>query len=132
MNNKINILIADDTPTMRHLIKGILLNAGYKNFTEVENGMAVMEKLKQNQFHLIICDWDMPKMDGLEVLRYVRQHTRHALIPFVLVTAISDASKVVTAVAQGMDDYIIKPIRADDFIRRVNAVLQKSKLAAAG
>lgn len=123
MNKLANILIVDDTNTMRNLIKSVLINAGFKNFVEAENGIVALDKMQQEQFDLVICDWDMPKMDGLEVLAKMRLQDHHENTPFILVTAISEAKKVVTAIEKGLDDYIIKPIKPDDFIKRIGAVL---------
>lgn len=128
MGNQLKIMIADDTHTMRSVIKNILVSAGFANFEEAENGQVVMQKLQQESFHLVICDWDMPKMDGLEVLRNMRADESHFNIPFILVTAITDANKVVAAIEEGVDDYIIKPLKPANFIQRVKDVLQNSRL----
>ena len=129
MHKNLNILIADDAHSMRSLIKGVLLKAGFVNFAEADNGLAVMQKLEQEQFHLVICDWDMPKMDGIEVLRNMRADESHFKIPFILLTAITDATKVVAAIEEGVDDYIIKPLKPDNFIQRVKEVLKNSRVA---
>lgn len=129
MYNKIKILIADDASSMRHLIKGALIKAGFSQFDEAENGQVVMKKLNEDQFHLVVCDWDMPVMDGLEVLRDMRASESLYNIPFILVTATSDANKVVSAIQQGVDDYVIKPLKPNDFIQRVTEVLKRSKLS---
>lgn len=131
MQQQIKILIADDTSSMRHMLKGMLVKAGFADFAEAENGMVVMQKLKQDRFHLVVCDWDMPLMDGLEVLRNMRADETLHQIPFILVTAIADATKVVAAIEHGVDDYIIKPIKPDDFIQRIHDVLNRSKLSFA-
>ncbi len=128
MYNKIKILIADDTSSMRNVIKGVLIKAGFTNFDEAENGKVVLQKLSEDRFHLVVCDWDMPVMDGLAVLRDMRADESLYKIPFILVTAIADAQKVVSAIEQGVDDYIIKPLKPDDFIHRVTDVLKRSKL----
>lgn len=131
MQRQAKILIADDTHTMRNLIKGMLVQTGFVNFEEAENGMIVLEKLKQDRFHLVICDWEMPKMDGLEVLRNMRADESLFKIPFILVTTTSEATKVVAAIEEGVDDYIIKPLKPDNFTKRVKDVLSNSKLSFA-
>jgi len=118
LTNK-KILIADDTSTMRSLMKGVLIRNGFTDIDEAENGQAVMQKLAQQPYQLVICDWNMPVMDGLEVLKTMRANDAFSKIPFMCVTAIADASKVVFAIQQGVDDYIIKPLKPDDFARRV-------------
>ena len=123
MRKQIKILIADDNHSIRNLIKSMLVKTGLVNFDEAENGIRVLEKLKKDRFHLVICDWDMPGMDGLEVLRSVRADESLFKIPFILVTATAEASKVAAAIEEGVDGYIIKPFRLDDFTKRINNVL---------
>ncbi len=128
MRDKIKIMIADDTSSMRNVIKGVLIQAGFTNFDEAENGQVVLQKLKQEPFHLVLCDWEMPVMDGLAVLRDMRADESLYRIPFILVTAINDAAKVISAIEQGVDDYVIKPLKPGDFIQRVKDVLQRNEL----
>ena len=127
MQKQVKILITDDAAPMRSLIKGALVKAGYSDFDEAENGLVALEKLKKDRFHLVICDWDMPSMDGLEVLRKMRQDDAIADIPFILVTSSTEADKVVKAIEEGVDDYIIKPLKPDNFTKRVKDVLSNAQ-----
>lgn len=119
------ILIVDDAPSMRSVLKGALLNAGFVNFSEADSGQAAINLLEQDKFQLIICDMDMPKGNGLEVLREVRCKEEIADTPFIMVSAISEAQKVVKIIEEGVDDYIIKPIKPEAFARRVKGVLKE-------
>lgn len=126
MLDKIKVLIVDDAPTMRNVIKGALLNAGFSHFSEAENGQAAINLLNQESYHLVICDLEMPKVDGLAVLRTLRTSESMAKIPFIMVSAISNAEKVVKIIEEGVNDYVIKPIKPDAFARRVKEVLKEA------
>jgi len=123
MQKQPKILIADDTHPIRHMIKIMLMNAGFTDLDEAENGLKVLEKLKKDCFSLVICDWDMPRMDGLEVLRNMRADESLAKIPFVLLTGAAEADKVAIAIKAGVDDYITKPIKPDNLAKRVKGLL---------
>lgn len=128
MIHNAKILIADDMSTMRNIIKGVLIRGGFTNIDEAENGKVIMKKLSENDYHLVVSDWEMPEMDGLSVLNNMKAHETLHKIPFILVTSIADASKVVSAIQQGVDDYVIKPVKPDDFLHRVMDVLKRSQL----
>ena len=130
MTKQLRILIIDDVTTTRSLIKRTLFSAGFVNFVEAENGHAALQKLSQEPFQLVISGWEMPRMTGLEMLQNMRSNESHMKIPFILVTSVTEASKVVSAIQEGVDDYIIKPLKPDDFIKRVKAVLKNSQLVA--
>lgn len=133
MFNKIRVLIVDDAPTMRNVLKSALVNAGFTNFTEADNGQAAINLLGQETFHLIICDLEMPKVGGLDVLREVRSSEKLANIPFVMVSAVSSAERVVQIIEEGVNDYVIKPIKPEPFTRRVIDILKEAlpKMASA-
>lgn len=128
MLDKIKILIVDDAPTMRSVIKGALVNAGFVNFDEADNGLVALDKLNKDEFHLVLCDLDMPKMDGLGVLRDMRTTEKLENIPLIIISAIAKPEKVIQLIEEGVNDYIIKPIKPDALVQRVKDVLKDTKV----
>jgi len=125
MSNMPKILIADDIQMIRRALKTALLKAGFTGITEAKNGVEVIEHLKQAEFDLIICDWEMPEMSGIETLRYVRQDDRHKDTPFVMVTSVAEAASIRQAVIDGVTDYIVKPVKPDLFIGKIMFILRQ-------
>lgn len=117
------ILITDDMQSMRGMLKSILVQAGFDNLTEAENGQSAMNKLQEEKFDLVICDWDMPRMSGLEVLESIRADESLHQIPFIMVTANSDRDKVTRAIDAGTDGYIIKPLQPDTLLQLTTKLL---------
>lgn len=118
-----NILITDDMPSMRGMVKSILLHAGFTNLTEADSGHATIGKLKEEKFDLLICDWDMPRMSGLEVLETIRADDDLYKIPFIMVTATADRDKVKLAIDAGTDGYIIKPLQPETLLQVISKLL---------
>ncbi|MDH5178213.1 MAG: response regulator [Gammaproteobacteria bacterium] len=125
MPSPLKIMIVDDATSMRNLLKAALLNAGFEEFVEADNGQQALNLLRQEKVHLVICDLDMPKVDGMTVLQAMRNDAALKGIPFIMVSAISSADKVIQVIEEGVNDYIIKPIKPESFVRRVKDVLKE-------
>ena len=123
------IMIADDIQMIRRALKTSLIKAGFTGIVEAKNGIEVVEHLEQEKFDLIICDWEMPEMSGIETLRYVRQHEDHKDTPFIMVTSVAEPEKIRQAMLDGVTDYIVKPVKPDLFLGKVMFILQKLKNA---
>ncbi len=119
----VKIIIADDMGSMRGILKGALMQGGFTDFTEVDNGQRLLETLRGGRFDLIISDWDMPKMSGLEALNAVRADDRLKNIPFLMVTANAVKEKVETAIQAGVDDYLAKPFQPEMLNIKVKRLL---------
>ncbi len=102
MNLDISILVVDDSRAMRMTIRVILKKLGYLNIIEAEDGRQGLEKLKQNKVDLILCDWMMPVMDGLEMLVELRNDDSLKDIPFIIVTAVGQKENIIEAVQAGV------------------------------
>lgn len=122
------IIIADDMQMMRRLLKSALVKAGFNDVTEAIDGEELIHKLDEAPFDLIICDWDMPKMTGIDALHHIRRSEMHKDIPFVMVTAVAEAAQVKQAIEAGISDYIIKPIKPDQFVTKMKGILAKLDL----
>lgn len=124
------ILIVDDMMTMRKLVKKACLSLGFKNVEEAPDGQKAFEKLSAaGDFQLIISDWNMPNCTGLELLKKVRADSKFKNLPFVLLTAESEASQIAQAVALGVSNYIVKPFTTDILKQKLEQTHKKAVAA---
>lgn len=104
------ILVVDDFPTMRRIVKTLMRQNGYNNFVEAEDGVQGLKVLESNpDVEFVVSDWNMPNMSGLEFLKAVRSDPRFAQLPFLMVTAESEKDNIIEAVRNGVSSYIVKP-----------------------
>lgn len=123
--SNVKILVVDDVTSMRNVTKSILTVADYTNVTLAADGANALELLKDEPYDLIICDWEMPNMSGLEVLIAIRKNEKLKDIPFLMLTANTEKIKVDVAKKSGVTDYVIKPIQASALIEKINNCLSK-------
>jgi len=116
-------LVVDDFSTMRRIVRNILKQLGHNDVEEAENGREALQKLKRESFDFIISDWNMPTMDGLELLRAVRADPQLKTMPFLMVTAESKQENVVEAIKSGVSNYIVKPFTADVLKGKIDKIL---------
>ncbi len=105
----IKILVVDDMSTMRRIIRNILDQLGYSNVDEAENGKQALAKLKKEKFDFVITDWNMPEMDGLQLVKEIRADEELKSIPILMVTAEAKKENVMEALKAGVNNYIVKP-----------------------
>jgi two-component system chemotaxis response regulator CheY len=117
------VLVVDDFATMRRILKNILTQIGYKNIIEADDGTTAMGVLKHEKIDLIISDWNMPKMTGLELLKNVRANPNLATIPFIMVTAEAQQDNIILAVKAKVSQYIVKPFTADTLGEKIKKVI---------
>jgi two-component system chemotaxis response regulator CheY len=122
-NTSLPVLVVDDYGTMRRIIRNLLEQIGFSNTDEASDGEAALRKLEENQFGLVISDWNMEPMTGLQLLQQVRGNPRTKDLPFIMVTAESKVENVVAAKQAGVNNYIIKPFNADTLKKKIEAVL---------
>ncbi len=123
MDTSIKILIVDDFATMRRIMKNILKQLGFLNITEADDGTTALEQLNTNKFDLIISDWNMPKMSGLDLLKTVRSTEEYSKIPFLMVTAEAQKQNVIEAVQAGVSNYVVKPFTAEAISEKLEKIL---------
>lgn len=109
----IKVLVVDDMSTMRRIVKNVLRQIGFLNIVEAENGQEALTKLKAGGFGLVVSDWNMPVMQGIELLRAVRGDTELKTIPFLMVTAEGQKENLIEAVQAGVSNYVVKPFTAE-------------------
>lgn len=104
------ILVVDDFPTMRRIVKTLLRQNGFTNFIEAENGEEAYNTLKSvGDVEFIVSDWNMPNMTGLELLKTVRADPKFKHLPFLMVTAEAEKENIIEAVKSGVSNYVVKP-----------------------
>ena len=124
MDKNIKILIVDDFATMRKVIRNILKQLGYENIVEAEDGALGLRTLKSQKIDFVICDWNMPNMTGLELLKAVRADADIGTTPFLMVTAEALQENVVAAVKAGVSNYIVKPFTAEILNEKITKILE--------
>ncbi len=115
------ILIVDDSSTMRRIIINTLGRIGYSDVVEAEHGKAGLEKLKLGGVEMIITDWNMPEMDGLEFVQTVRG--QNASIPILMVTTNAAKEDIVQALQAGVNNYVVKPFTPDTLKEKIESLL---------
>lgn len=126
-DQNMKILVVDDFSTMRRIIKNILKEIGYTNVDEADDGSTALEKLKSARFDFVVTDWNMPNMPGIDLLKAIRQDPDLKATPVLMVTAEAAKENVVTAVAAGVNNYIVKPFTAAALKERIDLILEKLK-----
>lgn len=122
MDLSMKILIVDDFATMRRIMKNILKQIGFTNIIEADDGTTALEELKKNSIDLIISDWNMPKMTGLDLLKSVRGSSEYKDIPFLMVTAEAQKQNVIDAVQAGVSNYVVKPFTAEAISEKIGKI----------
>lgn len=122
MDMSMKILIVDDFATMRRIMKNILKQIGFSNITEADDGTTAYEELKKGQFDMIISDWNMPKMTGLDLLKKVRSDEDLKGLPFLMVTAEAQKQNVIEAVQAGVSNYVVKPFTAEAITEKLEKI----------
>jgi two-component system chemotaxis response regulator CheY len=123
VNMNMTVLIVDDYRTMLRIIGGLLGQLGFKNVAEATDGAAALAILREKEIGLIISDWNMEPMTGLQLLKEVRADAKLKAIPFIMVTAESKTENVVAAKQAGVNNYIVKPFNAETLKSKMVTVL---------
>ncbi|MBV1707833.1 MAG: response regulator [Hyphomicrobiales bacterium] len=116
------ILIVDDYQTMVRIMRNLLKQIGYENVDEASNGAEALEKINTKAYSLIISDWNMEPVTGLELLTKLRTGGNNADTPFIMVTAESKTDNIIAARKAGVSSYIVKPFNAQTLKARIDAV----------
>jgi|TARA_R110000851_G_scaffold165169_2_gene309987 two-component system chemotaxis response regulator CheY len=125
VQKNIKILVVDDFPTMRRIIRNLLKDLGFENVDEAEDGQMGLDKVRDNNFDLIVSDWNMPNMDGLSMLQAIRADEKLAHTPVLMVTAEAKKENIVAAAKAGANGYVVKPFTAAVLEEKINKIFDK-------
>jgi two-component system, chemotaxis family, chemotaxis protein CheY len=112
MDKGMKILVVDDFPTMRRIVRNLLKELGYSNVDEAEDGMAGLARLRSGKYDFVISDWNMPNLDGLAMLKEIRADASLTHLPVLMVTAESKKENIIAAAQAGASGYVVKPFTA--------------------
>lgn len=122
---KMKILVVDDFSTMRRIVKNLLKQLGFENIDEAEDGVQAYSKLQGGGYGFVVSDWNMPNMDGLELLKKVRSDPKMKDLPVLMVTAEAEKDKVITAIQAGVNNYIVKPFTGEILKEKMDKIFEK-------
>jgi len=123
--SKIKFLIVDDFSTMRRIVRNLLKELGYTNADEAEDGAVALQKLKGSDFQFVITDWNMPNMDGLQLLQAIRAEASLKHLPVLMITAEAKKENIICAAQSGASGYIVKPFTAATLNEKLVKIFEK-------
>ncbi|MDZ4112274.1 MAG: response regulator [Brevundimonas sp.] len=123
VDKSMNVLVVDDYKTMVRIVRGLLEQLGFKNIDDAIDGTTALQKIQQNDYGLILSDWNMTPMTGYDLLKAVRADPRTRTTPFVMITAEAKTENVVAARQAGVNNYIIKPFTLAVLKQKLSSVL---------
>lgn len=125
MDKNMQILVVDDFSTMRRIIRNLLHELGFENTTEADDGNTAIPILESKPIDLIVLDWNMPGMPGIELLRWVRNHERLSKLPILMVTAEAKREQIVEAAEAGVNGYVVKPFNAATLKSKLERIFER-------
>jgi two-component system chemotaxis response regulator CheY len=117
------VLVVDDYATMRRIVRNLLQQIGFNNIDDAGDGSSALAKLREGPVGLVVSDWNMEPMSGLQLLREIRADVRLKHLPFLMVTAESKSENVVAAKEAGVSGYIVKPFNAATLKQKLESVI---------
>ncbi|EWG67257.1 Chemotaxis protein CheY [Enterobacter sp. DC4] len=124
-DNNLRFLVVDDFATMRRIVRNLLKDLGFHNVEEAEDGQDALTRLRTSHFDFVISDWNMPNMDGLQLLTAIRQDTALNTTPVLMVTAEAKKENIVAAAQAGASGYVVKPFTAATLEEKLNKIFEK-------
>lgn len=125
MNTDMKILVVDDFSTMRRIIKNLLRDLGFTNTQEADDGATALPMLKQGNYEFLITDWNMPGMQGIDLLKAVRSDPDLSSLPVLMVTAEAKRDQIVEAAQAGVNGYIVKPFTAQTLKEKIDKIFER-------
>jgi two-component system chemotaxis response regulator CheY len=122
---KTKFLVVDDFSTMRRIVRNLLKELGYSNVDEAEDGAMALSKLKNETFDFVISDWNMPVMNGLDMLKSIRADATLAKLPVLMVTAEAKKENIIAAAQAGANGYVVKPFTAATLDEKLAKIFEK-------
>lgn len=130
MDKNMKILIVDDFSTMRRIIKNLLRDLGFNNTSEADDGNTALPMLQSGNFDFLVTDWNMPGMQGIDLLRAVRGDPKLAKLPVLMVTAEAKRDQIVEAAQAGVNGYVVKPFTAVTLKEKIDKIFERIEATA--
>ncbi|CNE64094.1 chemotaxis response regulator CheY [Yersinia mollaretii] len=124
-DKNMRFLVIDDFATMRRIVRNLLQDLGFKNVDEAEDGQDALAKLRASEFDFVISDWNMPNLDGLQLLTEIRKDEKLNKIPVLMVTAEAKKENIIAAAQAGANGYVVKPFTAATLEEKLNKIFEK-------
>ncbi len=125
MDKNTNFLVVDDFPTMRRIVRTLLKELGFSNVEEAEDGQDGLAKLRTGNFDFVLSDWNMPNLDGLEMLKQIRADDSLKHLPVLMVTAEAKKENIIAAAQAGANGYVVKPFTAATLEEKLGKIFAK-------
>jgi two-component system chemotaxis response regulator CheY len=125
LKKQIKILIVDDFSTMRRIIKNLLRDLGFSNTFEADDGNTALPMLKNGDYDFVVTDWNMPGMQGIDLLKEIRKDQALCHIPVLMVTAEAKREQIIEAAQSGVNGYIIKPFTAATLKEKLEKIFER-------
>jgi two-component system chemotaxis response regulator CheY len=124
-DKNLRFLVVDDFATMRRIVRNLLKDLGFVNVEEAEDGQDALTRLRESTFDFVITDWNMPNMDGLELLSEIRKDTVLGKLPVLMVTAEAKKENIIAAAQAGASGYVVKPFTAATLEEKLGKIFEK-------
>ncbi len=125
MDKSMKILVVDDFSTMRRIIKNLLKDLGFSNIQEADDGSTALPMLQQGDFDFVVTDWNMPGMQGIDLLRAIRADDNLKHLPVLMVTAEAKKEQIVAAAQAGVNGYVVKPFTAATLKEKLDKIFER-------
>ena len=125
LDKNMKVLVVDDFSTMRRIIKNLLRDLGFTNISEADDGSTALPMLKDGDYEFVVTDWNMPGMQGIDLLRAIRADAKLAHIPVLMVTAEAKKEQIVMAAQAGVNGYIVKPFTAATLNTKLDKIFER-------
>ena len=125
MNKNMKILIVDDFSTMRRIVKNLLRDLGFNNTQEADDGLTALPMLKKGGFDFVVTDWNMPGMQGIDLLKHVRADQELKHLPVLMITAEAKREQIIEAAQAGVNGYIVKPFTAATLKEKLDKIFER-------
>lgn len=124
-NPNMKFLVVDDFSTMRRIVRNLLKELGYSNIEEAEDGVDGLNKLRGGNFEFVLSDWNMPNMDGLTMLKHIREDPELKHLPVLMVTAEAKKENIIAAAQAGANGYVVKPFTSATLEEKLAKIFEK-------
>ena len=125
MNKNMKILIVDDFSTMRRIVKNLLRDLGFNNTQEADDGLTALPMLKKGEFDFVVTDWNMPGMQGIDLLKHIRADAELKQLPVLMITAEAKREQIIEAAQAGVNGYIVKPFTAATLKEKLDKIFER-------